>query len=94
MALHSWGSAISIMAGIHFSLTIPNSAFTEYCFMDHPINNFLFEKNAIKIIDGYIKKPNTYGLGVKFDESIIKKFPFKEKINTMISTDNSDIKLI
>ena len=40
VALHSWGSAISIMAGIHFSLTIPNSAFTEYCFMDHPINNF------------------------------------------------------
>ena len=40
VAIHSWGSAISIMAGIHFALTIPNSAFTEYCFMDHPINKF------------------------------------------------------
>ena len=38
LAIHSWGSAISIMAGIHFSLTIPNAAFTEYCFMDHPLN--------------------------------------------------------
>ena len=94
IALHSWGSAISIMAGIHFSLTIPNSAFTEYCFMDHPINDFLFENKKLKITNGYVAKPNTFGLGVKFDESIIEKFPYKEKVNTMITTKESDIKLI
>ena len=94
VALHSWGSAISIMAGIHFSLTISNSAFTEYCFMDHPINDFLFENKKIKITNGYVTKPNTFGLGVKFDEAIIEKFSYKEKINTMITTKESDIKLI
>jgi len=94
IALHSWGSAISIMAGIHFSLTIPNSAFTEYCFMDHPINDFLFENKKLKITNGYVTKPNTFGLGVKFDEAIIEKFPYKEKVNTMITTKESDIKLI
>lgn len=94
IALHSWGSAISIMAGIHFSLTIPNSAFTEYCFMDHPLNNLLFENNTIEIKEGYIKKPETYGLGVKFDEKIIEKFPYKEKINTMIVTNDNDIQLV
>ena len=94
VALHSWGSAISIMAGIHFSLTISNSAFTEYCFMDHPINDFLFENKKLKITNGYVTKPNTFGLGVKFDEAIIEKFSYKEKINTMITTKESDIKLI
>lgn len=94
VAIHSWGSAISIMAGIHFSLSISNSAFTEYCFMDHPINQDLFKDSEINIENGYIKKPNTYGLGVHFDEKIISQFPYKEKINTMISTEENDIKLV
>ena len=94
VAIHSWGSAISIMAGIHFSLSISNSAFTEYCFMDHPINQDLFEDGKINIENGYIKKPKTYGLGVRFDEKIISQYPYKEKINTMISTEENDIKLI
>jgi len=32
-------------------------------------------------------------LGVKFEDILSKKFPYKEKINTMISTDNYNIKL-
>ena len=94
VAIHSWGSAISIMAGIHFSLSISNSAFTEYCFMDHPINQDLFEDGKINIENGYIKKPKTYGLGIRFDEKIISQYPYKEKINTMISTVENDIKLV
>ena len=94
LAIHSWGSAISIMAGIHFSLTIPNSAFTEYCFMDHPINKYLFENEKIIITDGYIDAPKSHGLGVKFDENLQSRFPYKEKINTMILTQNNDIKLV
>ena len=94
LAIHSWGSAISIMAGIHFSLTIPNAAFTEYCFMDHPLNELLFENSAIEILNGYAEKPKTYGLGVKFDEEILQKYSYREKINTMISTKEADIQLI
>ena len=93
LAIHSWGSAISIMAGLHFSLSIPNAAFTEYCFMDHPINKELFENKKINILNGYTTKPNCHGLGVKFNDMLSKKFPYKEKINTMISTNDSDIKL-
>ena len=93
VAIHSWGSAISIMAGIHFSLSIPNAAFTEYCFMDHPINRSLFENETINISDGYVEPPKTYGLGIKFDENLTKEFPYKEKINTMILTDKEDIGL-
>ena len=93
VAIHSWGSAISIMAGIHFGLTVPNVAFTEYCFMDHPINKELFENKKIKITNGYTLKPNCYGLGVNFDNMLSKKFPYKEKLNTMIATDDDEIKL-
>ena len=93
VAIHSWGSAISIMAGIHFGLTVPNVAFTEYCFMDHPINKELFENKKIKITNGYTPKPNCYGLGVNFKDMLLKKFPYKEKINTMIATDDDEIKL-
>ena len=78
VAIHSWGSAISIMAGIHFGLTAPNVAFTEYCFMDHPINKELFENKKIKISNGYTPKPNCYGLGVHFKDILSKKFPYKE----------------
>ena len=94
LAIHSWGSAISIMAGLHFSLTIPNSVFTEYCFMDHPINDDLFEDGKLTITNGYVQNPKTYGLGIKFNEKIISKYPYKEKINTMISTAEEDIKLV
>ena len=93
VAIHSWGSAISIMAGIHFGLTVPNVAFTEYCFMDHPINKELFENKKIKITNGYTPKPNCYGLGVNFKNMLSKKFPYKEKLNTMISTNEDEIRL-
>ena len=93
VAIHSWGSAISIMAGIHFGLTVPNVAFTEYCFMNHPINKELFENKKIQISNGETPKPKCNGLGVKFEDILSKKFPYKEKINTMISTDNYNIKL-
>ena len=93
VAIHSWGSAISIMAGIHLGLTVPNVAFTEYCFMDHPINKELFENKKIKIINGCTPKPNSHGLGVLFKDVLSKKFQYKEKINTMISTSNDEIKL-
>ena len=32
-------------------------------------------------------------MGVKFDESIIKKYPVEESVNTMISTSENDIKI-
>ena len=57
VAIHSWGSAISIMAGIHFSLSISNAAFTD-------TQSSLFENETINISDGYVEPPKTYGLGI------------------------------
>ena len=71
-----------------------NSAFTEYCFMDHPLNELLFDNSKLEILNGYVEKPKTYGLGVKFNEKIIQKYSYREKINTMISTQEADIQLV
>ncbi|MDB9776695.1 hypothetical protein OAB63_02920 [Alphaproteobacteria bacterium] len=49
------------------------------------------------MIVGLIKVSDSegqYGLGVKFDEKILKEFSYKEKVNTMISTQEADIQLI
>ena len=57
-------------------------------------NKRLFENSKIEIKNGYVTRPETYGLGVKFNEEILKKFSYKEKVNTMISTEEADIQLI
>ena len=80
IAIHSWGSAISIMAGIHFSLTVPNSAFTEYCFMDHPLNELLFENSKIEIKNGYVTRPGTYGLELNLMKKYLRNFLIKKKL--------------
>ena len=44
----------------------------------------------IKITDS----EGQYCLGVKFNEEILNKFSYKEKVNIMISTEEADIQLI
>ena len=74
------------------SLVIPNCAITEYTFMDHPLNDLL-SVDPIRPKDGYIEAPQTVGLGVKFDESLLKAYPYVPSSNTMISAAERDIQL-
>jgi len=92
VAIHSWGSIVSALAGLHLSLVIPNCAITEYSFMDHPLNDLL-SVEPIRPHNGYIEAPKTVGLGVKFDESLLKVFPYVPSANTMISAAERDIQL-
>jgi L-alanine-DL-glutamate epimerase-like enolase superfamily enzyme len=92
VAIHSWGSIVSSLAGLHLSLVIPNCAMTEYGFMDHPLNDLL-SVEPIRPKDGYIAAPKTVGLGVKFDDSLLKVFPYVPAPNTMISAAERDIQL-
>jgi len=67
------------MVVIHFGLTIHNSAFTEYCFIDHPLNDMLFEnkKKFKKVMLKNLKR-------IVWDLNLIKKllnsFPVKKKL--------------
>ena len=90
LAIHSWGSLISILSGIHMALVTSNCVYTEYGFMDHPLNEYL-SNESLKIHDGYFKACQLgSGLGVKFNENMEKLFPYNpSKINTMISYDET-----
>lgn len=90
VAIHSWGSIVSIMAGVHLALTLPNCAITEHGFMDHPLNEALAAR-PLALAEGYLPAPDEPGLGVKLDDDTIARYPYSPSPNTMISTAERDI---
>jgi L-alanine-DL-glutamate epimerase-like enolase superfamily enzyme len=92
VAIHSWGSLVSIMAGVHLALVTPNCAITEYCFMDHPLNERL-AATPFALSDGRLPAPEAPGLGVRLDDDLPAAFPYLPQVNTMISTAERDILL-
>jgi L-alanine-DL-glutamate epimerase-like enolase superfamily enzyme len=92
VALHSWGTIVSIMAGVHMALVMPNCAITEYNFTEHPLNDLLLAE-PVKIVDGHIEAPRTPGLGLKFDPAWVKDYPYEPTPNTLTLVDETDIQL-
>jgi L-alanine-DL-glutamate epimerase-like enolase superfamily enzyme len=92
VAIHSWGTVVSILAGVHFGLATPNCAITEYNFTEHPFNDLL-SIEPLRPKGGYIYAPGSPGLGVRFDEALLEKFPYKATRNTMILTEERDLAL-
>ena len=90
IAIHSWGTIVSMLSGVHLALVLPNCAMTEYCFVDHPFNDLLSTK-PIRPRQGYFYASEEPGLGVTFDENLLKKYPYKVGVNTMISTEEKDV---
>ena len=80
------------MAGIHMAIATANVAITEYCFMDHPLNERLAPA-PLDISGGRVAAPEAPGLGVVFDESLASEFPYLPGDNTMILTDQTDMRL-
>jgi L-alanine-DL-glutamate epimerase-like enolase superfamily enzyme len=92
VALHSWGTIVSIMAGVHMALTMPNCAITEYNFTEHPLNDLLLAE-PVRIVDGHIEAPKAPGLGLKFDPAVVRKFPYEVTPNTLTLVEDTDIQL-
>jgi len=90
VAIHSWGTIVSILAGVHMALTLPNCAITEYCFMDHPFNDLL-SLHRIRPEGGYIYPIAKEGLGVTFDAELVDKFKYEPIPLNFISTRERDI---
>jgi L-alanine-DL-glutamate epimerase-like enolase superfamily enzyme len=86
LAIHSWGTIISILSGIHMALAASNCVYTEFGFMDHPFNGYL-SNEEYQVHDGFFNaKQLGSGLGVRFDDQMEKLFPYNpSKINSMIS---------
>jgi L-alanine-DL-glutamate epimerase-like enolase superfamily enzyme len=92
VAIHSWGTLVSIMAGVHFGLVTPNVAITEYNFTEHPLNELLAVR-SVRAQDGHIAAPETPGLGVAFDPALVERFPYTATRTTMMSTEERDLAL-
>ena len=92
VAIHSWGTLVSIMAGVHFGLVTPNCAITEFNFTEHPLNDLLAVA-PVQPRDGHIAAPETPGLGVTFDPALVARFPYVATRNTMMSTEERDLAL-
>jgi L-rhamnonate dehydratase len=92
LAIHSWGTLVTIMAGVHFGLVTPNCAITEYNFTEHPLNELLAVE-SVRPREGHIVAPDAPGLGVKLDPSLPERFPYTAGRNTMMSTAEKDLAL-
>ena len=93
VAIHSWGTIVSALAGLHLALVTPNCAMTEYCFMDHPLNDRL-SVEPVRPEDGHLRAIDAPGLGVTFDDGLLDEFRYEPTVNTMISTDEVDMRLM
>ena len=92
LAIHSWGTLVTIMAGVHFGLVTPNCAITEHNFTEHPLNELLAVQ-SVRPRDGHIAAPEAPGLGVKLDPTLLERFPYTAGRNTMMSTAEKDLAL-
>jgi L-rhamnonate dehydratase len=92
IAIHSWGTVVSIMAGVHFGLATPNCAITEYNFTEHPFNDLLSVR-PVRPRDGHIDAPDLPGLGIRFDDTLLERFPYNPSKNTMILAEEKDLAL-
>lgn len=85
IALHIWGSPISLISNLHFAL-----AFKEVDLIEFPLVSLEFLKKEInkkiKVVDGFVnlikKEP---GLGINLKKENLQKFHFKKKSGFKIS---------
>ena len=77
-APHVWCCGIGIAASLHFACSIQNSFIFEFPTAYNPLRNGILLE-PIDPLKGYIKVPRKLGLGIEFDESAIKKFPYRDR---------------
>jgi L-alanine-DL-glutamate epimerase-like enolase superfamily enzyme len=70
---HGFSTGILIAATAHFLAACETTDLIEYSQSDSPIYNHLV-KNKIEFENGFIKVPDSPGLGIELDEEIIEKY--------------------
>jgi len=71
---HSFSSAISLVANLHFSASIPNSMFQEFDRNYNPLRENLLTEPITINKDGYIELTDKPGLGVELNQSIVNQY--------------------
>ena len=76
VVVHAWGGPVAIMASYHAAFA-GGGNLVEFPMLDFPLGDeMLGESKAIA--DGYLKRPDSPGLGITLNEEIEKKYPFDE----------------
>lgn len=76
VVVHCWGGPVGMMANFHAALA-GGGRLAEWPIPDFPLRNAMVS-NAWKIENGLLEISDTPGLGVKLNESIEKKYSFRE----------------
>ena len=77
VAPHNIGSPIETMGTCHVMATIPNFLVLEFHHLDEPLWNALIHEPPL-IENGYIRVPDTPGLGVTLNEEVVREHMTEE----------------
>lgn len=78
VALHCYGTAAAMAANIHLAFASAGCAYVEFPILAHPLREILWVESPL-VESGYINPPKAPGLGIKFDEDLIDRFPYRPK---------------
>lgn len=84
IAMHVWGSGLAVASNLHFSLACGNVEFLEIPMMKLDITNEITNLDLSVDNQGYIKAPNTPGLGVNITSEIKEKYKLVTNSNYVL----------
>ena len=70
---HCYGSAIALIAGMHFIAATSNAPLLEFGQDDNPLRDDLFE-TPIRVENGYVTVPDGPGWGLKLDMEKVRQY--------------------
>jgi L-alanine-DL-glutamate epimerase-like enolase superfamily enzyme len=76
VALHAWGSAVSLAANYHVGFSTPNCVILERPALNNPLVQELL-LDGFHVREGLLYPPSAPGLGIKLDDAVAKKFPYR-----------------
>lgn len=72
---HVWGSAVTLSANLHAALAHEHVRLFEYCTLANPLRDELLV-GPIEFSDGFIRAPQSPGIGVHVNAEIERTYPF------------------
>jgi len=73
LAMHCWGGGVSLMANLHFGLTVPGCQWVEHCKYYNPLREELLAE-PLEIRGGKAALPAVPGLGVRLTQETIERY--------------------
>ncbi len=77
-APHNSSSPLGTAASLHVDACVPNFTIQELPVGDVPWRGEILEPNIEQIVNGDLPIPNQPGLGVRLNEAVAKKYPYRD----------------